>query len=333
MNQLAAKQRGVALIVVLLIVAMVAIIATNINSRNQLSVRRTLNLTEYNQAFWYAISAEELAKKVLKQDFEDADDTVHLQQYWAQADVVFPADNGEIGGTISDLQSCFNLNALSVESDKGAGGNGQPKLPLAAVQYKGLLVALGMDDFGAERITHTLKDYIDEDTTASPFGAEDADYESRAVPYRAANTLMNHRSELRAVLGYTQDVYLKLLPYICVIPGNNTQVLNVNTIEVEQAALLAGMFDNKISVGEAESIINQRPGGGFEKLEDFTEISSIASLITADAALKTSFDVTSKYFKLEAGAKVESATFRLESVLQMNGSKIEVLTRQFGGQK
>lgn len=333
MNQFPGKQRGVALIVVLLIVAMVAIIATNINSRNQLMVRRTLNLTEYDQAFWYAISAEELAKKVLKQDFEDADDTVHLQQYWAQADVVFPAENGEIGGTISDLQSCFNLNALSVESKKGAGNNGQPKLPLAAVQYKGLLVALGMDDFGAERLTHTLKDYVDEDATASPFGAEDADYESRNVPYRAANTLMSHRSELRAVLGYTQDIYLKLLPYICVIPGNNKQVLNVNTIKVEQAALLAGMFDNKISVGEAESIINQRPGGGFEKTEDFTELSSIASLITADAALKSSFAVTTKYFKLEAGAKVENATFRLESVLKMNGSNIDVLTRQFGGQK
>ncbi|MEI6858795.1 MAG: type II secretion system minor pseudopilin GspK [Shewanella sp.] len=333
MNQFPAKQRGVALIVVLMIVAMVAVIATKINSRNQLSVRRTLNLAEYNQAFWYAISAEELAKKVLKQDFEDADGTVHLQQYWAQAGMLFPAENGEIGGTISDLQSCFNLNALSVESQKIE--NGLPILPLAAVQYKGLLVALGMDDFGAERLTHTLKDYIDEDSTASQFGAEDSDYASRIVPYRAANTLMNHRSELRAVLGYTQNIYLTLLPYICVIPGNATHVLNVNTIKLEQAALLAGMFDNKISVNEAESLINQRPGDGFETVEDFTQLPSIANLMSADDALKSSFAVTSQYFKAEVVAKVESATFRLESVLKVSGegSNIEILTRQFGGQK
>lgn len=330
MTKLPGKQRGVALIVVMLIVAMVAIIATNINSRNQLSVRRTLNLAQYDQAFWYAISAEELAKKILKQDLEDADGTVHLQQYWAQSDVVFPADHGEIGGNISDLQSCFNLNALSVESKELE--NGRPKLPLAAVQYKGLLVALGMDEFGAERLTHTLKDYIDEDTTASPFGAEDADYESRAVPYRAANTLMNHRSELRAVMGYTQDIYLKILPYICVIPGYSAQVLNVNTIKVEQAALLAGMFDNKISVGEAESIINQRPGDGYEKLEDFTELSSVSSLFT-EAALKTSFAVDTHYFSLEAGAKVDNATFRLETVMKRSGTNMEIITRQFGGQK
>ncbi len=332
MSKFPGKQRGVALIVVMLIVAMVAIIATNINSRNQLSVRRTINLAQYDQAFWYAISAEELAKKVLKQDLDDSDGTVHLQQYWAQADVVFPAEHGEIGGTISDLQSCFNLNSLAVSTEKVE--NGQPKPSTAAVQYKGLLVALGMDDFGAERLTHTLKDYIDDDALASPFGAEDADYESRAVPYRAANTLMSHRSELRSVLGYSQDIYLALQPYICVIPGVDQQVLNVNTLKVEQAALLAGMLDNKISVGEAESIINQRPGDGYEKVEDFTEISSIATIIAADAALKTSFNVNSDYFLLEAGAKVDSATFRLESVMKRTGNNsMDILTRQFGGQK
>ncbi|RTR25982.1 type II secretion system minor pseudopilin GspK [Shewanella atlantica] len=330
-KKLPGKQRGVALIVVLLIVAMVAIIATNINSRNQLSVRRTLNLTQYDQAFWYAISAEELTKKVLKQDLDDADSTVHLQQYWAQADVVFPAEHGEIGGTISDMRSCFNLNALSIESKEVE--NGQPKLPLPAVQYKGLLVALGMDEFSAERLTHTLKDYIDEDSTASPFGAEDADYESRNVPYRAANTLMSHRSELRAVMGYTQDIYLKLLPYICVIPGDDRQLLNVNTLKVEQAALMAGMFDNKISVGEAESIINQRPGDGFENIEDFWSNSSLANL-QSEADLKTTFVVDSNYFLLEAGAKVDNATFRLDSVLKRGSdNKMDILTRQFGGQK
>ena len=332
MNNLPGKQRGVALIVVLLIVAMIAIIATNINSRNQISVRRTINLAQYDQAYWYAISAEELVKKVLKQDLDDADDgKVHRQQYWAQADVVFPAEQGEIGGRISDLQACFNLNALAIETTEVE--NGQPKLPLAAIQFKGLLVALGMDDFSAERLTHTLKDYIDEDTVASPFGAEDADYESRTVPYRAANTLMSHRSELRAAIGFSQEVYLKLAPYICVIPGNDRQVLNVNTIEVEQAALLAGMFDNKISVGEAESIINQRPGDGYDSMEDFWSNGSISGL-RQQKNLESSFSLKSKYFLLEAGAKVDSATFRMQSVLRVGGNnQLDVLTRQYGGQK
>ncbi len=331
MMGLATKQRGIALIVVMLIVAMVAIIATNITSRNQLSMRRTLNLAQYDQAFWYAISGEELAKKILKQDLDDSEGRVHRQQYWAMNDVVFPAENGEIGGNISDMRSCFNLNALSVTSKELE--NGQPKLPLAAKQYKALLVALGMDEFNADRLTQTLKDYIDADTVTSPYGAEDAEYEARNVPYRAANTLMNHRSELRSVLGYTQEIYLKLLPYICVIPGNDRQLLNVNTLKVEQAALLAGMLDNQISVGEAESVINQRPSDGFAKIDDFYNISSIGS-IKWEGAMKSSLVITSDYFLLASGAKVDNAIFRMESVLQKGGgNKMEVLTRQFGGQK
>lgn len=192
-------------------------------------------------------------------------------------------------------------------------------------------MALGMDDFAAERLSQTLKDYIDEDMTASPYGAEDAEYEARNVPYRAANTLMSHKSELRAVMGFTQDIYLKIAPYVCAVPGNTAQVLNVNTVPVEHAALIAGMLDNKISVGEAESIINQRPGDGYEG-EEFWENASIASL-AGDAQLKSSFAVTSSYFLLEAGAKVDNAVFRLESVLNGDGRTLNVLSRQFGGQK
>ena len=310
--------------------ALVAIIATNITSRNQLSMRRTINLAQYDQAYWYALSAEELAIKVLKQDFKDADGTVHLQQYWAQADVVFPAEYGQIAGSISDLQACFNINAVGQVAAKTE--NGQPAMSLPARQFQSMLISLGQDEFGAERLTQMLKDYIDEDSLSSPYGAEDSEYESRQVPYRTANTLMQHRSEIRAVIGFTQDIYRNLLPYICAIPGESKQLLNVNTVEVEQAALLAGMLENKISVSDAEGIINQRPAKGFEKIEEFWENSSLAGL-TLEADAKSSFVVDSQYFLLQAGAKVDSAIFKMDSVLKRKGNKIEVLTRQYGGQQ
>lgn len=325
------RQQGVALLVVILIVAMVAIIATNISGRNQLTMRRTLNMAQYSQAYWYALSGEELAIKVLKQDFEDADgNKVHRQQYWALADVVFPVEDGQIAGKISDMRTCFNLNALSVGSTENE--NGQPKMTLAAKQFIGLLTSLGMDEFAAERLAHTLKDYIDEDTITSPYGAEDAEYESRNVPYRAANTLMQHRSELRAVLGFSQETYLALKPYVCAIPGDNRQLLNVNTIEVEQAHLLVGMLENKISLSDAESIINQRPADGYDNIEDFWSNSSLGS-VQGEANSRSSFVLTSSHFLLTAGAKVDNAVFRMDSVLHRSGNSIEVITRQYGGQQ
>ena len=143
---------------------------------------------------------------------------------------------------------------------------------------------------------------------------------------------MQHRSELRAVLGFTQDIYVKLMPYVCAIPGDNRQLLNVNTIEIEQAALMVGMLDNQISISDAESIINQRPADGFEKIEDFWENSSVRG-IKAEADFRSSFVVTSNYFLLHSGAKVDNAVFRMDSVLKRNGNNLDVITRQYGGQQ
>ena len=327
------KQKGIALIVVLLIVAVVSAVAANITTRNQIAVKRTINLADYDQAYWYAISAEELTKKVLKQDLEDSEGKVHLQQYWAQSDVIFPVENGQIKGTISDMRSCFNINALSVNAQKNKNGS-QQKKPLAVEQFADLLVNLGMEPFNAEKMAFNIKDYIDDGTSPNPFGGGDAAYESRDVPYRAARTLMNHRSELRAVIGVTQDVYRKLEPYVCAIPGNNQQVLNVNTIKVEHAALLSAMLLNKVSVGEAESVINQRSGSGYDTIEDFWSSPELSGISGQGQLLKSAFAIKSKYFSLDAAAKVDDAVFRLESILKVGKNNIvDVLTRQYGGQK
>ena len=323
-------QRGVALIVVLLIVAIIAIIATDITSRNQLAVRRTLNLAEYDQAYWYAMSAEQLIKKVLKKDLNESKGRVHLQQNWATSNVVFPAEYGEIAGKVTDLRSCFNLNALSQPSSENK--NGLPQMPLAVEQFRYFLVALGMDDFAAEQLSQRLKDYLDTDSATTPFGAEDSEYRSRTVPYRAANTLMHDKSELRAVIGVTQELYKKIAPYICVIPDNDQQQLNINTVKPAQSVLLAGMLENKVSVEEAESMISRRPADGYGQIEDFWN-DNASDLAGMNDQIKSSFTVNSDYFLLHSGAKVNQAVFQMQSILKRgSNNNIDVVARQFGVQ-
>lgn len=333
-SKFAHKQQGVALIVVLLIVVVVSAVAADITTRNQVAVKRTINLADYDQAYWYAISAEELAKKVLKQDMEDSEGKVHLQQYWAQSDVIFPVENGQIKGKITDMRACFNINALSVNAPKANQNGGQQRKPLAVEQFAALLTNLGMEAFNAEKLAFNIKDYIDDGTQPNPFGGGDSAYESRDVPYRASRTLMSHRSELRAVIGMTQEIYRKLEPYVCAIPGNNQQVLNVNTIEAEHAALLAAMLQNKISVAEAESVINQRTASGYGELSDFWATPELSGVSGQNQLLKSAFAVQSEYFALNAAVKVDNAVFRLESVLKLGKNHVaDVLTRQYGGQR
>ena len=47
------RQRGMALLVVLLILSVMVIIASNMSGRLQLELRRTANITTGKQAWWY----------------------------------------------------------------------------------------------------------------------------------------------------------------------------------------------------------------------------------------------------------------------------------------
>ena len=98
-----------ALLVVLLILAVMVIVASNMSGRLQLELRRTANLTLGKQAWWYAMSAEALVIKVLNQDFKDDPDRVSLGQNWAREDGVFPVEDGTLSGRVRDLQSCFKI--------------------------------------------------------------------------------------------------------------------------------------------------------------------------------------------------------------------------------
>ena len=59
------NNRGVALITVLLIVALAAVLATEMTARLQLQMQRTNNITLNQQAYWYAMGAEAFAKTIL----------------------------------------------------------------------------------------------------------------------------------------------------------------------------------------------------------------------------------------------------------------------------
>ena len=78
------KAKGVALITVMLVVALAAIIATQMLARLQLQIQRTTNINFNQQAYWYAMGAEAFAKRVLFTAFEGEKDLTHLGQIWAQ---------------------------------------------------------------------------------------------------------------------------------------------------------------------------------------------------------------------------------------------------------
>ncbi|QFI39279.1 general secretion pathway protein GspK [Moritella marina ATCC 15381] len=317
------KQRGIALLTVLLILAVMVIIASNMSSRLQLELRRTSNIITHQQALWYAYGAEALVEKGLKQVLKD-DDTINLDQYWATEGMIYPVENGQIGGQVLDMQACFNVNAVTGE-DKEA------QAPLSVRQFRNLLEQLEFDAYEAEQLSDALRDWIDDDSNVvSSYGVEDAYYESLDYPYQTGNQRILNISELRAIKGFTQVVYRKIRPYVCALP-TSTLKINVNTIAVDKPEVLAGIFTGKLSLEVASSVLEQRPSSGWETTADFWTLAAFKGL-EMDATEKSSVDIKSSYFIALLQAEFASATIKVESVFKAESKDaVYVIRRQFGG--
>ncbi|RUO70906.1 type II secretion system minor pseudopilin GspK [Pseudidiomarina salinarum] len=340
------QQRGVALIIVMLVVALVSVIAVNMSGRMQTSVVRTANFQEAEQAYWYALSAEEIVKDLLLTELKDADGVVHRQQQWylqSQNAQLYPVEGGAIGGVIRDLQACFNLNALKTAPED------QNLLTRRKAQLR-MLMTEAMeepDSYTIDVVVDSLADWLDEDSElGGSYGAEDADYESLRFPYRAANGMMTHISEFRLVRGVSQALFLELKPYICVLPRDSKLQINVNTVEDDQSALLYAVTLGAMSLSDAAGFLQNRPESGYDSLD----AARAAPALTSAAAAKLDpnlgggvrpdtielggalddLNVTSEYFGLQAEIRFGELRLHARSQFLVTPEGVTTVYRGFG---
>ncbi len=328
------KQRGVALITVMLIVALCAVIASQMTARLQMQMQRSINISFNQQAYWYAMGAEAFTKRVLITAFEEDKDIIHLGQAWASGETTYPVDFGEITGEITDLHSCLNLNALRapLSSSSTSGSSAYSKKVIARIVLEELLVALNIDDvssFEAESMADSLTDWLDENSAiSSNGGAEDNDYASHEFPYLAANHFLASVNELRLVENFSVKTIQALKPYVCVLPQSLAHKININTLDAEKPELLQALLGSTLS--QAQNILSARPEEGFKTVTEFYNLPELSN-ITLDDEQKKQFVVNSEYFTLKATASFNNSYFMLNSVMQViDNKKINVISRTIG---
>jgi len=355
-NLILSRQRGVALITVMLIVALCSIIAAQMTTRLQTQMQRSTNISFNQQAYWYALGAEAFTKRVLIKAFKDEPKVTHLEQIWAEEGSNYPVAFGEISGEITDLQSCLNLNALHPKAktkdeaaDSGSGSSSKTEsktesstastgksasdktLPAATV-LEGLIVNLnieGIGNFEAEAMVNALTDWLDSnDMITGAGGAEDNDYASREFPYLAANSYLASVNELRLVEHFTPSVILALTPYVCVLPQNAQHLININTLDADKPELLQALLDS--SLEDAQNVLSARDSSGYENVEDFYNLPEL-SKINIEKWQKTQFVIDSQYFKLKGSARFNNSYFSMSSIMKVNETQqIQVISRTIG---
>jgi len=323
------RQQGVALLVIMLIVALVTVLATEMVTRLQLNLARTVNIKANNQAYWYAMGAEEFAKKSLRDLRTLNPDTINLNQPWAKL-FNYPIDGGGIQAQVTDMQACFNLNSLVTKrTDDGSSNvSSEIKIQTEIQAFNRLLVLTNsdaIDSFTADTVSESLADWLDEDSDLRSYGAEDGDYESLQFPYSAANSLMTNSSEFRLINGVDVSWLNLVLPYVCVLPNDSTLAVNVNTLEPDHAKVLAALTG--LSTDAANRLISARPVDGYKNIADFLSEPELQDLNDTQKAWLT---VKSNYFMLDIKTRYNGASFNMSTLFKVfNTDEVEVMSREF----
>ena len=293
------RQRGVALITAVLLVAMATVLATRIGSRGAIDQRRASSLMLREQAYQIALGAEAWAGEILREDAQKGQEDT-LVEAWAMPLPALPVDGGTVEGSLEDLQGRFNLNNL-------VNPDGQPNL-FAIGHLQRLLEALQLEPKWAQ----LLVDWIDPDTLRSfPDGAEDGEYLMAQPPYRAANTYLTSTSELLALPGFGVERFRVLAPYVTALPHGTR--LNVCTASGVVIDTLSPKF-REFSADPAQLAKNRQRGC-------FPTVSDLSSAFTADvwAEVNSHVEQRSAWFRLSTRVTLGGTEVTLYSLLERNG--------------
>ncbi len=304
------REKGIALVTALLIVALATIFAAEILWAVSLQVRRVSSALFFDQAFQAALGAEAFAAQILRQDLQAGDEDYPGEE-WAVDLPPLPLEKdgqiiGEVAGFIEDMQGRLNLNNL-------VNDEGEPD-EITVEQLRRLLLTLELDPAFAG----FLADWIDPDIDPGfPDGAEDDIYTGMTPPHRAANIALTSVSELYSLQGFDLETFQLISPYVTALPRGTG--LNANTAP---AIVLAALSED-LDLGSAEGYVELAAEAGLGSLDELRE------RVGEEAAEKLTLG--SGYFRLTVRVTVGTSRLTMYSLLRRgDGGTVRTILRSLG---
>ncbi len=335
------RERGVALIIALILVALATILATKLSYDGWLERRRTIGIIATEQAYLFGTGAEALAADALNAIGQTGATSpsgttaptvpgqnaqqVNLTQPWAQPTQPLPISSpddpegepiGILQAAIQDMQGRFNLNNLAHMVQQ----NGQwIEDPVPLEQFQRLLALVGLEPKWAG----IARDWIDPDDQAGqPDGAEDNVYTMQNPPYRTGNWPMMSPAELMNLPGFGADRYRKIAPYVTALPSATVKI-NVCTAP---AVVIESLADSLSGEYTDEVLANGRKSGCFP------DVATLQAVLGKNAPQTANqFYDQSQFFRLTTRVTLGTTEFTLYSLLYRGpGGKVTPLLRSFG---
>ncbi len=360
------RQKGVLLVIVLLVVALVSILATQTFARVSLDQRRSANIQHSTQAYYFALGAEELAMQILQQTMDGADqldqagdankpssnslvlggkgekegegkgkssgpETIHLGQPWASKGMVFPIDGGRLAGSITDMSACFNVNSL-IDKPITAGGTinltTDPNAPLILQPVLEELFRLVLEDSDAtpQALAAALRDWLDQDQDPNGSDGAEDSVYQSRSPSYFAGNTLIGSIEELRTIEGFTPVLVEKIAPY-LCALPDSKMKSLNVNTIkEEHADLVAMLFETTDQDKARDIISSRPENGYDQEGLNKAMEGLKVRKEAEGMLL----VTSDRFLINAEAIVGRGHSRLQSLVrQGKEGDLEVVTRRF----
>lgn len=307
MSDLPSSQRtqaGMAIVMALLVVALVAGIAASILADYGHAVSHLSGRHDHAQARLLARGAIDWARSILENDYrqDGANGTDNLREDWNIKIPPTPIEEGEISGELEELSGRFNINTLV--------SSGQSN-PAQRAIFVRLLVVLGHSLNEAELLADTAIARI----TRTQHGAvpgNDQEFSMQMGPLLDID-------ELNAANGFTPLVVQQLKPFVVALPSD-AKAVNVNTAPAE---VLAAHIEN-LPLAKAQALVFERNRTFFTRVDNFTQ------RLPSDARYPSGvFTVKSTYFMATGRASWGASVTHLQVLLKRAQARPDILWKKF----
>ena len=287
-------QRGMALVTVLLIIALMTIAAV-VAQRQWITALKNADTQQFlRQAHWTLRGAEAW---LIKDNGSVKDD--QTQQ--------LKLDDWLIHYRWRDRQYCFNLSALGQPGR--IDEKGQFHLTAAQKVFGQLLMQQGVARKEAASMVQQIQAQLNPDGV-------------KQWP------VLSDKSELRTSPLFTPARWAALAPMLCALPERKLSI-NLNALSPADAPLLVALLDGNIDTAGAAELIRQRPQKGWSTLDAFFADAS-GDYRAAVATVQSVAVTESRYWELQLWLTDSHHFAGMRSQLLRNRQGFILQHRQFG---
>jgi general secretion pathway protein K len=304
------EEKGMALLLVLVIVALLTSLLTEFAFSTLVDLRLTETFRDSTRAYYLAKGGVRVGRIILKDDHNTWDAPSEM---WGQGVSGYPVGDGIVSVHIEDLEGRLNINRLVDQS-------GYNPDPVFWKRFSKLFAELDFDE--PDNLTAALIDWIDADSNEDNpgggiRGAEDDYYLRLEKPYHCKNEPLVSLDELATIRGFTPEIRRVLEPYVTVHGGSS---LNINTASLQALFAWYAWDDPRLDASIAETIVTAREKGPIKDANDLKAVIADTdySVLTRQGDIAFKSDT----YRIVSWAGVNDGTRSVETIVAKPGNKL-----------